>query len=139
MAVEKTKHEFVDDNPYLVYSGEPDATADNAGGGDDSPFLYVDVKEDILTWTQNQINLTLSESPETVVDAMRTGKMVIFILHHSSSGSLIYVRAEYLYREIFVLGYYRGTGITSSSEYEYHIRVGDGGANGIRMEYQPQS
>jgi replication initiation and membrane attachment protein DnaB len=33
MAVEKTKHAFVDDNPYLVYSGEPESTLDNAGGG----------------------------------------------------------------------------------------------------------
>jgi len=139
MAVEKTKHTFVDDNQYLVYSGEPESTLDNAGGGGDSPFLYVDVEEDILTWTQNQINLTLSESPETVVDAMRTGKMVIFILHHDSSGSLIYVRAEYLYRETFVLAYYRGTGITNSSTYEYQLRVGNGGATGIRTESQPQS
>lgn len=33
MAVEKTKHQFVDDNPYLVYSGEPESTVDSAGGG----------------------------------------------------------------------------------------------------------
>lgn len=33
MAVVKTKHEFIDDNPYLVYSGEPESTLDNAGGG----------------------------------------------------------------------------------------------------------
>ncbi len=132
MAIEKTKHTFVDDNPYLVYSGEPDS-------GDDSPFLYVDVEEDILTWTQNRINLTLSESPETIVDAMRTGKMVIFILHHNSSGSLIYVRAEFLYRETFVLAFYRGTGITNSSTYEYLISVGNDEATGMRTETQPQS
>ena len=42
MAVEKTKHTFVDDNPYLVYSGEPDTCVNNAGGGgggDDNIFI----------------------------------------------------------------------------------------------------
>ncbi len=39
MTVEKTKHAFVDDNPYLVYSGEPDTSVDNAGGGDDNIFI----------------------------------------------------------------------------------------------------
>lgn len=85
MAVEKTKHEFVDDNPYLVYSGEPDTSVDNAGGGgggdDDSPFLYVTVTEDLSTWTDEGIALTISENKDAIVNAMRAGMMVLFIVN----------------------------------------------------------
>ena len=84
MVVEKTKHAFVDDNPYLVYSGEPESTLDNAGGGSDSgngsPFLYVTVNEELSRWTQNGIDLTISESRETIANAMQSGKMVIFVV-----------------------------------------------------------
>ena len=61
MAVEKTKHEFVDDNPYLVYSGEPESTLDNAGGGsgDSAKVLLVTV----TNTPQASNNFTLVSPP----------------------------------------------------------------------------
>ena len=91
MAIEKTKHAFVDDNPYLVYSGEPESTLDNAGGGggggDDSPFLYVTVDEDFGSWSTDPTALTINESYETIVNALQAGKEVIFVVKHNTQGA----------------------------------------------------
>ena len=91
MAVEKTKHQFVDDNPYLVYSGEPESTVDSAGGGggDDSPFLYVTVSEDLSTWTESGIQLTIDVNKETIVNAIQAGKPVIFVVNLTDQRSVI--------------------------------------------------
>jgi hypothetical protein len=100
MAVEKTKHAFVDDNPYLVYSGEPDTSVDNAGGddgGNESNILFVGVNEDITTWTSDGIILNISENKSTIVNAMQTGKIVLFVVRQTMAGDNFirhYIRAN---------------------------------------------
>lgn len=51
------------------------------GGGDDSGALYVTVEEDMTTWssTSRTTTLTISESKETIVNAVRAGQAVFFI------------------------------------------------------------
>lgn len=139
MTVEKTKHEFVDDNPYLVYSGEPESTLDNAGGGgggggNDSPFLYVTVSEDLSTWEPSGTSLTISESKETIANAMRNNKIVMFVVNltvATTSGNVViqyFVRANAITQDnttVFAMFY-----TSYPSNDFYGIIVDNNGANG---------
>lgn len=101
MAVEKTKHAFVDDNPYLVYSGEPDSTVDDAGGGsgggggNDGYFLIT--VTDLVDSTSG-LTGKADKSKSEVLDAVNNGKIpflkvemsadnirVVYYLHLSSA------------------------------------------------------
>ena len=90
--VAKTKHEFVDDNPYLVYSGDLDTSYDGAsesggggggGGGDagDNTFYVTVTGTNLLTeWTDDQQNpeiLSADKSYAEISQAVADGKNVI--------------------------------------------------------------
>jgi hypothetical protein len=86
MAVEKTKHEFVDDNPYLVYSGEPDTSVDNAGGGGGgggtNDIMRVYINEAANRWdldTSGLYNtaLTANHTVNEIVQAINDNKEVV--------------------------------------------------------------
>lgn len=83
MAVEKTKHAFVDDNPYIVYSGDSDSTIDNAGGGsgggggNDGYFLVTVTNPES---TDTGMTGTADKSKTEVINAINNGKIVFLKL-----------------------------------------------------------
>lgn len=88
---EKTKHEFVDDNPYLVYSGDINASynADSGsggggGGGDagDNGVFYVTITSEtpMDNWSNDDTNPTLLSSDKShaeILQAITDGKTII--------------------------------------------------------------
>lgn len=88
----RTKHEFVDDNPYLVYSGDADTSYDGdsgsgggGGGGSDSDILWVEIYGGIgpYNWATNPssdieatTNFSLTASVEEIKEAVDAGKIV---------------------------------------------------------------
>lgn len=89
---EKTKHEFVDDNPYLVYSGEVNTSysgdsgsgGGGGGGGDagDSDVFWVTITSEspMNEWSTVETNPTTLSSDKSyteIVQAVKDGKTVI--------------------------------------------------------------
>ncbi len=90
----KTKHEFVDDNPYLVYSGDIDTSyngdsgsggGDGGGGGggdvgDNGIFVVHITGAEVAGWsTVGTSNFNVTESIDDIVEAFLSGKKVIAI------------------------------------------------------------
>ena len=87
---EKTKHSFVDDNPYLVYTGEPDTAIEggsgsgsgDGGGSGAGGILYVTITgEKVMeNWSDDQANpetLSSDKSSTEILQAIADGKTVI--------------------------------------------------------------
>lgn len=103
--VAKTKHEFVDDNPYLVYSGDVDTSYDGAsesggggGGGDagDSGVFWVEILGDSKNPDNWPINpgmsgstatLSLSATYDEIKNAINQGKIVKAISKNQNEDS----------------------------------------------------
>ena len=122
MAVEKTKHQFVDDNPYLVYSGELDTSVDSAGdgggdGGNEDVFIF---NVNASNWKQPTFN---QEDISALIAAMEQGKPVI-VRETKDTGetdySINYQQLEY------------GSTVTWSFNWEHML-------NGVTATYQNQS
>lgn len=58
----EAKHEFIDDNPYLVYSPDTEATA-NGSGGAGFPVIEMDDESEELSVTAGELKEMLSKSP----------------------------------------------------------------------------
>lgn len=97
----KTKHAFVDDNPYLVYSGDVDTSYNGdsggggGGGGGDAGVFWVEIlgnRKDPSDWAINpasDANATtdfyLSATIEEIRAAVNAGKIVKAISHNQKS------------------------------------------------------
>lgn len=58
----EAKHEFIDDNPYLVYSSDAEATANGSGGGGGFPVVGQDDESNITVKAGELVSM-LKESP----------------------------------------------------------------------------
>lgn len=59
----EAKHEFIDDNPYLVYSPDAEATASGSGGGAGFPIIGFDAETGALSVTAGELTEMLGNSP----------------------------------------------------------------------------
>ena len=85
----KTKHAFVDDNPYLVYSGDVDTSysgdsggGGGGGGGDDEKTFFVTItgENPMDGWSgtlSDPETLSSDKSYTEIVQAIADGKTVI--------------------------------------------------------------
>ena len=85
--MEKTKHAFVDDNPYLVYSGEAEASLEGGGGGggggggnEKTFFVTITGDNPMEDWSgdlSDPETLSSDKSYTEIVQAIADGKTVI--------------------------------------------------------------
>jgi len=80
--VEKTKHSFVDDNPYLVYTGEPDTSIEggsggSGGSGSDGGLFVVLANSNVTTWSSSGTTVVLDMPLKDIIDAVKAGNNVV--------------------------------------------------------------
>ena len=80
----EAKHEFIDDNPYLVYS--PDAEATTAGGGGGFPVVKSDEATTALSVTAGELAEMLEKTPVftnsiITIDDRAVQTWVMFVQH----------------------------------------------------------
>lgn len=77
--VEKTKHSFVDDNPYLVYTGEPNMSIEdgsNSGSGSGG-LIVVLANSNVTTWSTSGTTILLNMPLKDIIDAVKAGSNVV--------------------------------------------------------------
>lgn len=85
MSIEKTKHSFVDDHPYIAYAGEPDTAVDGSGTGTDAPGALIVHSNGpaMSTWSSDYVELSLDVDIPKIVDAVLAGTDVIIYVRFS--------------------------------------------------------
>lgn len=108
---EKTKHEFVDDNPYLVYSGDIDASysgdsGSGGGGGGDagSGVFWVEITGNSKNpdeWANNPAtdetattDFTLSATVNEITEAINAGK-IVKVIAEGEIGNFVFDMSSY--------------------------------------------
>ena len=77
---EKTKHSFVDDNPYLVYTGEPDTAIEGgsgSGSGSGGGMFIASTESKMDTWSSDGTTVVLDKNPQDIISAIKSGKIVV--------------------------------------------------------------
>lgn len=64
----ETKHEFIDDNPYITYTGKPDTAYDGEGGGGGGGYTLPIASADTLGGVKIGDGLEIAESGALSVD-----------------------------------------------------------------------
>lgn len=77
--VEKTKHSFVDDNPYLVYAGEVDTSIDGGSGGSGGSggLFIINLDTSIWDWTSSEKPVNKDKSDNEIMNAISSGKQIV--------------------------------------------------------------
>ena len=75
------KKEFIDQNPYLVYSPDAEATESNGGGGGGIEFIPVTYNEDVYTF---------SISAKEIIELMKS-KLCIGLLPYEDGTQTLFI------------------------------------------------
>ena len=82
----ETKHEFIDDNPYITYTGKPETAYDGEGGGGGGGYTLPIASAETLGGVKIGDGLEIAESGVLSVDAENETQIAVVYFPNSDIG-----------------------------------------------------